>query len=160
MVCNIVGCKKKRYKCQNICVAHYYKKRRKINPDIYKKAVSRWNNKNPDYFKEYYKNNKDNYKKYQKNNPDVLLRANIKYLKKLGKTFDMTSYKYMYAFNSWSQTIKKLDNNMCKDCDSKDNLNAHHIMPKNDFPELSLDLSNGITLCEKCHGEIHGFGIY
>ncbi|WP_428323643.1 HNH endonuclease [Nitrosopumilus sp.] len=110
--------------------------------------------------KNWYRNNKDKRKEYVKNNPEVNLKALRKRLEKLGKIFNMTSIEYQYALISWANSIKKLDNNMCKNCDSKENLNAHHIKPKKDFPELSLDLNNGITLCEKCHSEIHGFEIY
>jgi len=46
---------------------------------------------------------------------------------------------------------------MCKNCGSTENLEAHHIQPKTRFPELSLTLDNGVTLCKKpCHYEIHG----
>ena len=99
-------------------------------------------------------------KKYSKEHPEVGLKGWIKYLKKLGKYFDMTSGEYNSALICWSRSIKKLDNYMCKNCSSKKNLNAHHIMPKIDFPELSLNLDNGITLCEDCHSEMHGFDIY
>ncbi len=46
---------------------------------------------------------------------------------------------------------------MCKLCDSKNNINAHHIVLKKDF---SLDLDNGITLCQGCHENIHGYSLY
>lgn len=56
--------------------------------------------------------------------------------------------------------LSKIDNFMCKNCSSTENLNSHHIQPKAEFPELSLDLNNGITLCLDCHSEIHGYRIY
>jgi len=30
-------------------------------------------------------------------------------------------------------------------------LEAHHIRRKHDFPHLTLEVSNGITLCKFCH---------
>jgi hypothetical protein len=39
----------------------------------------------------------------------------------------------------------------CKCCGSKPTLHAHHIKSWKDHPELRFDVSNGITLCDKCH---------
>lgn len=43
----------------------------------------------------------------------------------------------------------------CAACGSKDNLNVHHIRPYHVYPELELDRSNLIVLCEgpvvNCH---------
>lgn len=43
----------------------------------------------------------------------------------------------------------------CACCGDKSNLNVHHIKPYHLFPELELDLTNLITLCEggpiNCH---------
>lgn len=123
--------------------------------------------KRNEYSRNYYQNNRADWHKYKEKNrqyskehPEIALKSQIKYMKKLGKSFDMTSTEYSYALNAWSKTIKKLDNNMCKNCGSTENLNAHHIMPKGEYPELSLDLDNGVTLCEDCHSEVHGYEIY
>ena len=97
---------------------------------------------------------------YNRDHPEVGLKSLKKYLKKIGMIFNKNTNEYMYALNYWSKTIKKLDNHICKLCDSKIKLNAHHIMPKNDFPKLSLNIDNGITLCNNCHGKVHGFEIY
>lgn len=97
---------------------------------------------------------------YDKNHPEFRFNVNKRHLEKYSKTFDMNPNEFKWALESWSKMIKKLDNYMCKSCDSTKNLNAHHIMPKNDFPELSLELDNGITLCETCHEEAHGFKLY
>lgn len=51
---------------------------------------------------------------------------------------------------------KFLKNNpYCRICDSEESLNVHHIKPFHQFPELELDESNFVTLCENkslnCH---------
>ena len=32
---------------------------------------------------------------------------------------------------------------------------AHHIKPRDEYPELQYDVSNGQALCGKCHNQIH-----
>jgi len=99
---------------------------------------------------------KENNKKYHENNPDIFLRSNIKQLTKIGKPFNKNAWEYLYALLSWSKTIKKRDGNKCIICNSTENIEAHHILHKKYFPELSLNVNNGITLCKPCHYEAHG----
>jgi len=40
-------------------------------------------------------------------------------------------------------------------CDSKDNIEAHHVKPKAQFPELMFDLDNGVASCYDCHRAEH-----
>jgi len=43
---------------------------------------------------------------------------------------------------------------VCQACGGKSGvhyLQAHHIKPFADYPELRLDVNNGITLCSLCH---------
>lgn len=102
---------------------------------------------------------KQQHKKWVKENPIKVINIMQRHLIKHGSTFNMGSMEYLYCLTRWAKLVKELDNHMCKLCGSKENLNAHHIQPKQDFPELSLDLDNGITLCKKCHGKTHGFNI-
>ena len=59
---------------------------------------------------------------------------------------------------AWSLQVKERDNHTCQVCDSTEHLHAHHIQPKSIFPELALDLDNGMTLCKGCHIEVHLVG--
>lgn len=57
---------------------------------------------------------------------------------------------------SWRLRVFEKDNYTCKICDKKGGvLNAHHIKPFALFKELRFELFNGMTLCKKCHIEIH-----
>ena len=98
-------------------------------------------------------------KKWDKDNPQNTLLSNKRQLEKISKIFNITSNQYMYAIISWSKVVKKRDK-CCKICGSTKNLNAHHILYKANYPQLSLNINNGITLCKPCHEELHGFKVY
>lgn len=56
----------------------------------------------------------------------------------------------------WRQKVFSRDRFSCQICGKVGgNLNAHHIMPWADYPELRYQVSNGITLCEMCHRAVH-----
>src|ERR1700752_3542517 len=61
---------------------------------------------------------------------------------------------------SWTKEVKERDNYTCKRC-SKNNLtgrscHAHHKKPIQFYPELRFEVSNGETLCNKCHRKADG----
>lgn len=58
------------------------------------------------------------------------------------------------AIDSWSKKIRKRDK-LCQMCNSNEKLHAHHIINYIFDPSKSLDLDNGITLCEECHKLFH-----
>lgn len=61
----------------------------------------------------------------------------------------------------WSYAVKSRDNYTCQECfgsNMKKRLCAHHIKPKETFPELAFDVDNGLTLCNPCHSRLHNIG--
>lgn len=60
-----------------------------------------------------------------------------------------------YAYRQWRNAVIKRDG-CCHLCGSKNNLVAHHKKGFSEFPELRLDIDNGITLCHDCHVKLHG----
>lgn len=62
----------------------------------------------------------------------------------------------------WTDSIKERDNYTCQKCGTNNlkgnNCHAHHIKPKEDYPELMYDEDNGQTLCSVCHASVHGTG--
>ncbi len=55
----------------------------------------------------------------------------------------------------WAKKIKNRDNFKCQICDSKENIEAHHIQNYVDNKHLAIDINNGITLCRKHHTLFH-----
>lgn len=57
----------------------------------------------------------------------------------------------------WRQAVFERDNYTCQDCGKTEDLSTHHIKSYAEFPELRLDVSNGVTLCCYCHCKLHGW---
>lgn len=57
----------------------------------------------------------------------------------------------------WGNAVKKRDGFTCQQCRvcGGKKLHAHHIIPKSVDPQKELELANGVTLCDRCHKELH-----
>ena len=63
------------------------------------------------------------------------------------------------SYRQWREAVYERDNYTCQKCGERGGkLNAHHIKPYAKYSKLRHDVSNGITLCEKCHKAIHKKG--
>jgi hypothetical protein len=63
------------------------------------------------------------------------------------------------SYKEWRKMVYTRDEFRCKmpGCNSNSrDIAAHHIYPKKQFPEKQFLLSNGITLCRKCHEKTYG----
>lgn len=64
--------------------------------------------------------------------------------------------------NSWKKSVFIRDNYICQDCNKKDlvskDCHAHHIKPRDEYPELIYNIDNGLTLCASCHKVKHNIG--
>jgi 5-methylcytosine-specific restriction endonuclease McrA len=67
-------------------------------------------------------------------------------LRKIGKSRQCHNYK------TWRNKVLEKDKNKCVKC-GKENirLHCHHIIPWKENEELRFDVSNGETLCPRCH---------
>jgi hypothetical protein len=55
------------------------------------------------------------------------------------------------ALHEWSLAVRARDGNKCAVCGKTEYLNAHHLVPKERFPQHQLNVDNGISLCPSCH---------
>ena len=95
-------------------------------------------------------------------------------LRKLGRKMSPESNKKMvetwrkkgtstargsWRYKKWREDILKRDNFCCTSCGCNDRylLHVHHIKSYNENRELRIDLNNGTTLCNSCHGKQDGF---
>ena len=61
------------------------------------------------------------------------------------------------GYAKWRDAVLERDGHKCVVSGRTDKLHAHHILPKAEgmSPEKAFEVSNGITLCEDIHIEIH-----
>jgi 5-methylcytosine-specific restriction endonuclease McrA len=59
-------------------------------------------------------------------------------------------------YKSWRYSVFARDGWTCQICSGKGNIQAHHIIKWAVAPHLRYVQSNGITLCEECHGTVTG----
>lgn len=60
------------------------------------------------------------------------------------------------SHHKWVNAVISRDKAICQYCGSIEvELHAHHIKSYKDHPKLRFDVSNGITLCYKCHWALH-----
>ena len=70
----------------------------------------------------------------------------------------MTKPRKWTLQNQWRNFRKSIferDNYKCQECGTNKHLCAHHIKGRSEYPELSYDPSNVITLCKYCHAKAH-----
>lgn len=60
-------------------------------------------------------------------------------------------------YKNWRKLVFERDDYACQSCDAtKAVLHPHHIKSWAKHPELRFKVCNGLTLCEGCHGKVHG----
>lgn len=69
---------------------------------------------------------------------------------------DKQNGRHCAEYKAWRKNVFERDNYTCRICGKRGGeLNAHHINHFSKYPDLRFELGNGITLCKKCHMEVH-----
>jgi len=69
---------------------------------------------------------------------------------------DRIDRRNLPELRQWRVLVFKRDNYTCQICGNRScNLNAHHLDGWHWCKERRFDLSNGVTLCSKCHKDYH-----
>lgn len=73
-----------------------------------------------------------------------------------GKTSEAFKIRNSEKYKEWRNLVYKRDSYICGICKIKGGkLEAHHIKPFYKFKKEIFDIANGITLCKKCHRNLH-----
>ena len=75
----------------------------------------------------------------------------------MAKGLDRTGKRFRHSpeYLEWREYVFYRDESKCRVCGKVGCLQAHHIKSFAKYPELRLDIDNGITLCKDCHIELH-----
>lgn len=61
-----------------------------------------------------------------------------------------------HGHHKWQVAVLSRDRETCQHCGASGvEMHAHHIKSFKDHPELRYEVSNGITLCYRCHWNVH-----
>lgn len=61
-----------------------------------------------------------------------------------------------WRYSQWRKAVFERDNYTCQKCGKRGGeLNAHHKKLWANYRDLRFEVSNGITLCAKCHKAVH-----
>lgn len=74
-----------------------------------------------------------------------------------GKLIERRGIRFSQGYKRWRFDVFTRDRFTCQECGDNrgGNLIAHHIKPFAEYPNLRLDLDNGLTLCRTCHDNLH-----
>jgi len=72
---------------------------------------------------------------------------------------DRQDHRLIPGYTEWRKAVFEKDNYTCQICGKRGgSLAAHHLYNWSDYPDLRLDIDNGVTLChgkDSCHMKFH-----
>lgn len=79
---------------------------------------------------------------------------------KFNKTKESKNYTFerkQTGLSTWSKKVIKRFNGHCCVCFTTEKLHAHHLYSYKYYPDLRIDINNGVCLCVECHTIFHDF---
>lgn len=67
-----------------------------------------------------------------------------------GKSIQLR-HEFSFQLTLWREKVLERDNYICRKCGEPDSHHTHHVKSFLHYPELRFEVSNGLTLCLKCH---------
>lgn len=67
----------------------------------------------------------------------------------------MATRRNTEKYKKWRRAVRRKDGHKCVKCGNEEHLNTHHIESWAHNPKLRYEVSNGITLCARCHYLFH-----
>lgn len=67
---------------------------------------------------------------------------------------EMSKIRHSREYQAWRGRILEASSRRCAKCNSDKEIHVHHIKPVFMYPELMLNLDNGIVLCKDCHKKV------
>ena len=95
-------------------------------------------------------------RRYEERHPQKVMEFWKRWNGNLGLMLGLNAIEYKAALMKWGKFVKNAYENMCAVCGSDKYLEAHHLISRAKYPELSLNLNNGIALCKQHHREVEG----
>lgn len=75
-----------------------------------------------------------------------------------GGTRPRTLFNINGEYGEWRKAVWKRDRGKCRMClhngVEKKGRDCHHIYPLGDYPDLAVDVANGVLLCKECHNKM------
>lgn len=73
-----------------------------------------------------------------------------------GRLTENEKIRKSLEYKEWIKKILIRDNYICQICGVKNvPFHIHHVKEFSKYPDLRLEITNGITLCIPCHSQIH-----
>ena len=100
----------------------------------------------------------ENCSKTKKGKPNPKMMGEKNPMWKGGITEINKRIKNSLEYKLWRRAVFKRDNYACIWCGSKNKIQADHIKPFADYPELRFAIDNGRALCRSCHLRTSNYG--
>lgn len=124
--------------------------------DYYKNNKIQCNERSREYFEKNREQVNTRTNEWRRKNRDKVVQYDKRHLEKIGSNINIfDEHKYKWQLYLWREVVKETGKE-CVICGNNEDLNAHHLFYKRFYPKLSLNTSNGITLCKQHHLETHG----